>query len=241
MSSITWTPRAVATSAALRARKLWRAVEAQHVASTRRLVATLAEQQQLEEILESTKPPVPAEARDLHYLLATPFRYPRIEGSRFRAPNDPGVFYGADTPRTACAELGYWRWRFLIDSPQLETLGPAPQTLFEAGVKTLTVDLAEAPFARDAKHWQSPDDYRATQRFGALAREAGIGLIVYRSVRDPEPGVCGAVLRPDAFRPKKPTAPTQTWLLTVTREHATWQREREALEFDMRRWRRKQG
>jgi hypothetical protein len=56
----------------------------------------------------------------------------------------------------------------------LATLGPAPQTLFEAGVKTLTVDLAEAPFARDAKHWQSPDDYRAKQRFGARARGARI-------------------------------------------------------------------
>ena len=61
------------------------------------------------------KPPVPAGARTLHYLLFTPFRYPPPPGgSRFRGPNDPGVFYGADEVRTACAELGYWRWRHLL-------------------------------------------------------------------------------------------------------------------------------
>lgn len=236
MSSITWTPRAVATNAAVRTRRLWRAVEAQHVASTRRLVDSLDEQRQLEEILEATKPPLPAAARDLHYLLATPFRYPRPEGSRFRAPDDLGVFYGAELPRTACAELGYWRWLFLTDSPQLAALGPAQQSLFEATVKTPAVDLSKSPFSRDARRWQSPDDYSATQRFGKAAREAGVGLVLYRSVRDPEPGVCGAVLRPDAFRSREPTGPVQTWLLTVTHEFATWQRGREALEFDMRRW-----
>ena len=236
MSSITWTPRAVATSAATRTRRLWRAVEAQHVASTRRLVDSLDEQRQLEDILEATKPPLPAAARDLHYLLATPFRYPRPEGSRFRAPDDPGVFYGAELPRTACAELAYWRWRFLMDSPQLAMLGPAPQSLFQAAVRTATADLTRPPFSRDARRWQAPDDYSATQRFGKVARGAGIGLILYRSVRDPGPGVCGAVLRPEAFRPREPTSPAQTWLLTVTREFATWQRDRDAFEFDMRRW-----
>jgi len=55
-------------------------------------------------------------------------------------------------------------------------------------------------------------------------------------VRDPEPGRCGAVLRPDAFSSPPPAAPTQSWLLTVTRDFATWQRDREAIEFDMRPW-----
>jgi len=55
-------------------------------------------------------------------------------------------------------------------------------------------------------------------------------------VRDAAGGRCGAVLRPDAFSPSHPVAPTQTWILTVTRDFAVWQREREAHEFDMRRW-----
>lgn len=236
MSSTTWTPHAVASNASSLSSRLWRAVEAQHIASTRRLVDDLAEQRELEEILEATKPAVPPEASRLHYLLATPFRYPAPLGSRFRAPHEPGVFYGADTPRTACAELGYWRWRFLTDSAGLTALGPSPQSVFEATVKTLTVNLESSPFVRNRKLWRDPGDYSATRRFGTTAREAGIRVILYRSVRDPEPGVCGAVLRPDAFRKSEPTAGPQTWFLTVTPEFATWQRNGDAFEFDMRRW-----
>ena len=92
MSSRTWTPRAVASSAAPFQGVLWRAVEAQHVVSTRALVDTLAEQHVLERLLEEGKPPVPGGAARLHYLLFTPFRYaPPPGGSRFRAPCDAGV------------------------------------------------------------------------------------------------------------------------------------------------------
>ena len=79
MSSTTWTPRTVASEAKRRARRLWRAVEAQHVAPTTRLVDNLAEQALLEDILEQSKPAPPDEAR----------------GSRFRSAADPGVFYAA--------------------------------------------------------------------------------------------------------------------------------------------------
>ena len=240
MSFTIWTQRAVAIKAARRSVRLWRAVEAQHVASTRRLVDTLAEHEQLERLLEAQKPSLSATAARLHYLLATPFRYPApAGGSRFRAVDDPGVFYGALSRRTACAEIGYWRWRFLTDSKGLSALGPAPQTLFQATAQTLTADLQKPPFARDARAWQAPDDYQATQAFGKVARGANIGAILYRSVRDPEPGVCGAVLRPDAFRSVEPTASPQTWYLTLTRDYVSWQRSEESgFEFDMRRWRR---
>ena len=40
-----------------------------------KLVDTLAEQALLEDLIESSKPPVPVECRHLHYLLSTPFRY----------------------------------------------------------------------------------------------------------------------------------------------------------------------
>jgi hypothetical protein len=98
---------------------LWRAVEAQHRVSTMVLVDTLDEQALLEHILDDSKPVLPSAQRSLHYLLFTPFRYPPLpNGSRFRGPFDPGVFYGAEAIRTACAELGYWRWRLLRDSPR---------------------------------------------------------------------------------------------------------------------------
>jgi len=225
-----------AVKAVAAAADLWRAVEAQHIVSTLRLVDTLDEQRVLEDILESTKPAVPAAAAKLDYLLFTPFRYPSPVASRFRALGDPGVFYGAESVRTACAELGYWRWRFLTDSAGLTTLGPAQQTLFQASVKTRAVDLERKPYARDAKLWRDPHDYAACQALARTARAAGIGLIRYASVRDPQPGRCGAVLRPDAFSSRRPTAPTQTWQLTVTQDYAVWHRDREALEFDMRVW-----
>ena len=235
MSSSTWTPRAVKSKNV--SARLWRAVEAQHVASTRRLVDDLEEQRALEEILEATKPPVPSAASRLHYLLFTPFRYRSPHPSRFRGPRDPGVFYGAGSVRTACAELGYWRWRFLTDSRGLTALGPAPQTLFEVSVRSSAVDLERAPYSKDAAAWRHPDDYGPTQAFARTAREAGIGLILYGSVRDPEPGRCGAVLAPEAFSAPAPTSPVQTWLLTVTADYAAWYRDRDAFEFDMRRWR----
>ena len=204
------------------------------MASTRRLVDTLDEQRVLEELIEAAKPPVPVAAVRLDYLLYTPFRYPSPMGSRFRAPTDPGVFYGADSVRTACAELGYWRWRFLTDSPALAVLGPAPQTIFQASVRALAVDLERRPYARDAALWRHPGDYTATQSFARAARAASIGLIRYASVRDPQPGRCGAVLDPRAFAARSPVPPTQTWILTVTRDCAVWQRGREGFEFTLR-------
>lgn len=236
MPSSTWTPREVASDASRKRVRLWRAVEAQHVASTLRLVDNPQEQVVLEEILDAQKPPPPAAAQGLHYLLYTPFRYPPFRPSRFRAISDPGVFYGAETIRTACAELGYWRWRFLQDSKGLSELGPAPQTLFDVSVRTLAVDLEQAPFSRDRRLWRHASDYSATQRFAAAARQAGIGLIQYASVRDDEPGRCGAVLDPQAFSVSRPVSPTQTWILTVTNDFAIWQRDRESLAFSMQRW-----
>jgi hypothetical protein len=145
VSSNTWTPHAVESEARRATRRLWRAVEAQHIASTLRLVANVEEQLVLERLLEKSKPALPTEATGLHYLLATPFRYSSPIGSRFRAPSDSGVWYGAERERTACAELGYWRWRFLMDSDGLDSLGPSPQTVFRAGIDGRMIDLTDPP------------------------------------------------------------------------------------------------
>ena len=236
MSSSTWTPRAVASEARRAQRRLWRAVEAQHIASTLRLVSNVAEQAALERILEGSKPPLPEGCADLHYLLITPFRYSAPIGSRFRAPADGGVWYGAEKQRTACAELGFWRWRFLIDSVALSSLGPAPQTVFRAGIDARLVDLTIAPFKRARAEWTDRTDYAATQRFARLAREAPIDAIRYESVRDPQHGGAVAVLSPQCFKPRKPLEQC-TWFLTVRAEAAIWQREGETYEFDAAPWR----
>lgn len=234
MTAAAWTPQAIAAEATRRQCKLWRAVEAQHRVATLRLVDTLQEQAQLEALLESSKPALPA-GPSLHYLLLTPFRYPSPQpgGSRFRAATDPGVFYGAVERRTACAELGYWRWRFLMDSPALPRLASLPHTLFQVQAAGRGIDLTRVPFVRDAAIWTAPRNYPPCQRFAELAREGGVELIRYRSVRDPEPGYCFVVFTPEALK-AGPLA-EQTWRLTVTRERVQWQRdsalEPEHLEF----------
>lgn len=217
--------------------KIWRAVEAQHKVSTMRLVDhKLEDQNILERILEQAKPPVPAEARDKHWLIFTPFRYtPRAPGSRFRAPNDPGVFYGAFEQRTACAEIGYWRWRFVQDSEGLSLLEAKPMSLFAADVKTAAaIDLRKPPLSRQRKAWTNPDSYAETQSLARKAREQDVEALVYESVRDPEHGGAVAVLAPKPL--SGPVGNPQSWFLTVTQDRAIWQRELgESFQFRFQR------
>jgi len=219
--------------------EIWRAVEAQHRASTMVLVETLDEQYLLEQILDASKPAVPEECARLHWLLFTPFRYPPLpSGSRFRGPDEPGVFYGADEARTACAELGYWRWRFLLDS-ELEGLDPLQQTLFRVGVAGRAIDLRLPPHLERRAHWTDPLDYSHCQALARKARNDGVAIIRYESVRDPQRGGCAAVLQPSAFTGNAPIE-TQPWNLTVTRERVIWRRdsafEQGAWEFPAGGW-----
>ena len=235
MSSITWTPRAVGSEARQQRLEPWRAVEAQHVASTRRRVDSNEEQAVLEELLDESKPKPPASIAGLDYLLATPFRYPPwARGSRFRSPADPGVLYAAEERRTACAELGYWRWRFVTDSSGLAEvgLGPVAHTLFQVRALGSGIDLREKPFSRDARKWTDPNDYGPTQAFAAVVRRTPVVMIRYESVRDPAKGGCVAILEPQAFSHKKPIS-YQTWFLTITTTASAWQRDGETFEF---RW-----
>lgn len=217
----------------LRAR-IWRAVEAQHRIATMKLVDnSLADQAILEKILEESKPPVPEEAHGKHWLIFTPFRYtPPPPGSRFRAPHDPGVFYAAFERRTACAEIGYWRWRFVQDSAGLKQLAAKPMSLFAADVKTAAaIDLRKPPHARKRKAWTAPDSYAETQVLARKAREQEIEAIVYESVRDPEHGGAVAVLVPKPL--SGPVGNPESWFLTVAEDRVIWQRELgESFEFE---------
>jgi hypothetical protein len=235
VSSNILTPHAVGSEAKRATRRLWRAVEAQHIASTLRLVANVEEQLVLERVLDKSKPAVPSAAADLHYLLATPFRYTSPIGSRFRAPADPGVWYGAERERTACAELGFWRWRFLMDTSGLDSLGPSPQTVFRAAIDANMVDLTAAPFKRSRLEWTDPRNYASSQRFAEIARQANVDAIRYESVRDPQHAGAVAVLRPSCFKPRQPLE-QRIWLLTVSREAAIWQREAQSYEFTAKNW-----
>jgi hypothetical protein len=240
MSANTWTPTALASEARPWHGSGWRAVEAQYHVATMTLVhGNLDDQSLLEDILEESKPRLPRDAEGLHWLLATPFRYwPKPpDGSRFRARTDPGVLYGADQEHTACAECGYWRLRFWMDSEGLAGKEAAiPITLFEFhGATQTALDLTTAPLVFDRAQWTAPADYSATQQLATQARLAGIELIRYQSVRRPE-GTCLAVLTPNLF--KAVTEPFRnrqhSWTLWIKPPNLTiWQREltRESVVF----------
>jgi hypothetical protein len=203
------------------------------MASTMRLVDSLDEQQRLELILEDSKPAVPCEALQLHYLLATPFRYRPHWGSRFRAALDAGVWYGAEQLRTALAEKAYWQLRFLLDSPGTPALKAVPHTAFRAAVQTAAaLDLTAPPLLQERAAWTAPHSYVATQGLSASARAAGIELIRYESVRDPEHGACAAVMSPKVFGRGRPRA-QESWFIAASRERVRCARdERGAVTFE---------
>jgi hypothetical protein len=232
----TWTPPALASSARRYQRALWRVVEAQHTASTMRLGDSLAEQALLESILEASKPPLPPGTAKLHYLLATPFRYRPRSGSRFRAPFDGGVWYGAEALRTALAEKSYWRLRFLLDSPGTPDLKPVTHTAFAASVRGKSIDLTVLPLSKDRAAWTHHSDYTRTQALAAAAREAQVELIRYESVRDPEHAACVAALVPGVFGRGAPKQ-QQTWFIAASRARVrcvAGARGGETWEFDAR-------
>jgi len=223
-----WTPTALASESRLKSGTAWRVVEFQHATSTRKLVETKDDQELLEDILETTKPPVAQEAENLHYLLKTPFRYnaPYPVGSRFRrAGMTEGVFYASEKIRTALAETCYYRLRFFKESP--DTALPRQQerlTVFSVDYEShQTIDLTRAPFANDREKWTHHSDYQATQILTDTAREANIEIICYESARDLERGMNLALLSPSAFKSKKPEA-QQTWFLYMSEAEANCER-----------------
>jgi len=136
-------------------------VESQHIAATMKLVDTRDEQDLLETMLESSKPVQPDDTAGLDYLLATPFRYhPRRGGSRFRSATDPGVFYGAESVRTAGAELGYWRWKFLQDAVDLDRIEPVAHTAFSGGHRHAGGGPAKTALSCRRRHMATPERLR---------------------------------------------------------------------------------
>ena len=212
-----WTPTELRANFQWGSGTLWRAVENQFKASTRRITDTLDEQSRLEELVEGNKPPVPESARGLDYLLMTPFRYrpPHPRGSRFRRPHAPwGLFYAAEARRTALAELSYHRYQFFLASEGTEL--PATEsllTLFSVSYAVKhQIDLSRPPLDRDKAKWTDPNDYSGTQALAEAAREAGAQSIRNESVRDPEPGKNVALLDPAGFRTQAPSK-KETWKL----------------------------
>jgi hypothetical protein len=209
-----WFDRWVANKAML----VWRGVEAQHVVSTMRLADTTEEQDMLEQLLEHSKPPMPAMKVPKHYLLATPFRYRPQHASRFRRAGTLGLWYGAEELFAACAEVAYWRHRFIVDSAAfLNTELLTEHTFYQAKVEGRAIDLMQEPWVAASAAWTHSSDYTETQAVADAARDRDVKWICYESVRAPSKR-CAAVLDVEALEMVDQGNTQQTWHCKATRE-----------------------
>ncbi len=225
MSPSIWTQCAERFEPARLAGVAWRAVESQHVTSTRKLVDSDDEQQVLESLIDTAKPPWPPGRRfaGLHYLLATPFRHPPLRyGSRFGTRRERGIFYCAETIATVLAEKSYYVLLFLEGTEADLSPLTRPLTVFQVRMSTKKgVDLVAPPFDAFTDRISSPVSYRASQPLGASMREAGTAAFRFRSARDPEAGANLGLFEP-VFTVKRPLHPEQ-WICTASRERVELQ------------------
>ena len=211
----------------------FRMVETQYVAATMRLVDSADEQRVLEELLETSKPPLPPQAIGSHYLLAAPFRYVPPTGSRFRAVNSPGIWYGADDAYCACAEIAYWRQRFLVDSAGLTKQSISTEhSMYEASVQGRALNLLSHPWVLAQKHWMHPGDYTETQKLATLVRDSQteVTWIRYASVRASD-HVCAAVFDPRSLTMVTPDGRYEQWHCHTTAERVTLSNGRARFDF----------
>ncbi len=193
---------------------LRRLVESQEQIATSRLVGSLERQAVLEAMLEASKPPLRAGTERLHYLLATPFRYPPLRyGSRFGTRAEPSLLYGSLSVPTVLAEAAYYRFVFW-HGMQAPPAGPlvTQHTLFSARYRTPRgVRLHAAPCNAHRDRLTDRRRYATTQALGAAMRAASVEAFEYPSARDPGRGVNVALFGAGALASTKPSA-LESWL-----------------------------
>jgi hypothetical protein len=209
-----WAACGAGTAPVTIAGTLFRMVESQEQVATMNLVDELDEQDVLEQLLDTVKPPYRSGTAGLHYLLKTPFRYPPLRhGSRFGRRHEPGIFYGSLSRDTALAESAYYRLLFWYG----QTVAPAQpyttqHTLFEAAYASEQgLQLQRPGCAAHRAVLTDPGDYRATQVLGSAMRDAGIEAFEAPSARCPQQGVNIGLFQPSALACVRPTA-SEGWL-----------------------------
>lgn len=201
--------------------ELLRMVESQQQVATLSLVDDLAEQAVLEELLEGSKPPLPDGTAGLHYLLATPFRYPPLRhGSRFGRRFEASLFYGARELDTLLAETAYYRFVFWasMETPPPKGRLRTQHSVFRARIRgPRGVRLHQPPCHRHEAVLRDPADYGPAQRLGSALRAAGIDAFEFVSARDPERGLNLALFHAGALVSRRPLGLAR-WLCETTAE-----------------------
>ena len=198
-----------------------RIVESQQQIATTQIVDNLEEQSILESLLEDTKPPLADGSRHLHYLLATPFRYPPLlHGSRFGQRHERSLFYASKSLETLLAEASYYRfvfWTGMREPPQSSQF-ITEHTVFGGRYYTQKgVQLQHAPFAHYQQALSHPAHYQVTQQLGSTMREAGIEAIEYVSARDHAQGINVALYTPEALIVNEPLF-AELWVCTTSKD-----------------------
>jgi hypothetical protein len=184
------------------------------------LVDTDEEQRILEELIDAQKPVrKDDDARPIHYLLYTPFRYPPLRhGSRFGTRLEPGIWYGSLVRRALFAEAAYYRLLFVEGSAADLTPLDLELTVFRVRVKTARgIDLTAPPFSAHETALSSKSNYDVSHSVGQAMRAAGIEAFTYRSARDTEGGTNIGLFTARAFAERKPSS-VETWWCRVERE-----------------------
>jgi len=199
-----------------------------------RLVDTPDEQDLLETLLEGSKPAMPPTKQPKHYLLATPFRYSPAHASRFRPAHAKGQWYGAKDLEAACAEVAYWRHRFILDSAGLAKVDLLTEhTFFQGAINGLAIDLMTPPWDVSRTVWTDGADYLATHAVAAEAQRRNVQWIAYESVRSPGQQ-CAVVFDPDCL--SEPVAgleaTKQTWHCKANRSSVMFTRGPRRLSWE---------
>lgn len=211
--------------------EIHRVVESQEEIATTQIVDSIAEQMRLEELLDASKPPRPVGTADLHYLLATPFRYPPLKyGSRFGRPFEKSLFYGSLTVGTALAEMAFYRFAFL---KHLKVPFSAPlktqHTVFSVRMRTSKgLRLQAQEWAEDHEALTDPASYATCQALGTEMRQCGVEAFQFLSSRARQAGIYrlpyasgtgldgvnAALFVPKALKDKKPRSSRPLIIIT---------------------------
>lgn len=233
-SESNWSKLIEQAPAGLLSGQLWCIVESQSQVATLDLVDTLQEQAVLEQMLETSKLPQPASAENLHYLLASPFRYPSLPwGSRFGNRHEPGIFYGAIEIETLLAETAFYRllfWHGMSIPP------PEDRLITQHDVFSLQYScnpglrLRQQPFKGCLRDITNPEDYRASQALGSEMRKFEIQGFEFPSARCPKSGSNIGMFSPRGLVSHRPEN-QQHWVCETASKMVRFRGDGKLLEF----------
>ncbi len=184
-------------------------VENQEEIATTLITANSYEQSILEDLLEQSKPVQADELSQRHYLIKTPFRYPPLRhGSRFGAPWEHSLFYGATKKQTVLAEVAFYRFLFLADVENANALTKhnlqSNHSVFYISAHSeKSIQLTHPPFSDYKKEISAPDSFVISQQLGKDMRAAGVELFSFYSARLPD-AINGAAFVHSAIKSVQP-------------------------------------